>query len=453
MWNLEKDPHLSADVRQRHPLRRRARPSTGSGPACSRASRVVPRLRQRVGAGARPASPRRSGSTTPTSTSTSTSATSALRRPGTERQLLDLAAAAGRRPVRPHRPLWEFTVIDGLADGRGAMVQKMHHTITDGEGGVRMSVQFIDLERDPAEPDGGPGRRRRRRQPSDGRPLLDARGDGAGPQPAPPGRHRPPGVGGDGGHARHARPPGRAPGRRGATSLARSPARSRHRRAPLTAVAASAPSAGTSTCCGCRSTTPRRRRRRSAAASTTSSSPARPAGPAPTTGQGRRRSTSCACRCRSAPAPTRSAGGNAFTPTRVLVPTGPDPGSASPRSSDRLSVTKEERAVGLAERSPAWSTSSRPRCWSAWPASRSTTVDFTTSNVRGAPLDLYIAGRADRGQLPARAAGRHRVQPHDHVLQRQPRHGPARRPRRDRGSGRCLKTCIEESFDELLELA
>ena len=30
------------------------------------------------------------------------------------------------------------------------MVQKMHHTITDGEGGVRMSEQFIDLERDPA---------------------------------------------------------------------------------------------------------------------------------------------------------------------------------------------------------------------------------------------------------------------------------------------------------------
>ena len=31
----------------------------------------------------------------------------------------------------------------------GAMVQKIHHTITDGQGGVRMSAQFIDLERDP----------------------------------------------------------------------------------------------------------------------------------------------------------------------------------------------------------------------------------------------------------------------------------------------------------------
>ena len=32
------------------------------------------------------------------------------------------------------------------------MVQKMHHTITDGEGGVRMSVEFIDVERDAPEP-------------------------------------------------------------------------------------------------------------------------------------------------------------------------------------------------------------------------------------------------------------------------------------------------------------
>ena len=39
------------------------------------------------------------------------------------------------------------------------MVQKMHHTITDGEGGIRMSIEFVDLERDAPEPppvDDGP---------------------------------------------------------------------------------------------------------------------------------------------------------------------------------------------------------------------------------------------------------------------------------------------------------
>ena len=29
------------------------------------------------------------------------------------------------------------------------MLQRLHHTITDGEGGIRLSVQFLDFERDP----------------------------------------------------------------------------------------------------------------------------------------------------------------------------------------------------------------------------------------------------------------------------------------------------------------
>lgn len=72
----------------------------------------------------------------------------ALPGPGTERQLLDLASQIVQDPFDRTRPLWEFVLIDGLDGGRGAMVQKMHHTITDGEGGIRMSEQFIDLTRD-----------------------------------------------------------------------------------------------------------------------------------------------------------------------------------------------------------------------------------------------------------------------------------------------------------------
>ena len=58
-----------------------------------------------------------------------------------------------RRPWDPDHPLWEFLLVDGLADGSGAMLQRFHHTIADGVGMVRMSEQFIDLERDPPEPD------------------------------------------------------------------------------------------------------------------------------------------------------------------------------------------------------------------------------------------------------------------------------------------------------------
>jgi WS/DGAT/MGAT family acyltransferase len=77
----------------------------------------------------------------------------ALPAPGTEAQLLQLAAALARTPFDRARPLWEYVLIDGLAGGRGAMVQKMHHTITDGEGGVRMSAAYLDIERHPAPAD------------------------------------------------------------------------------------------------------------------------------------------------------------------------------------------------------------------------------------------------------------------------------------------------------------
>jgi WS/DGAT/MGAT family acyltransferase len=76
----------------------------------------------------------------------------ALPAPGTMRQLLDLAAAIVHDPFDRTRALWEFVVIEGLEDGRAAMVQKLHHAVTDGQGGIRLSEQFIDLERDATEP-------------------------------------------------------------------------------------------------------------------------------------------------------------------------------------------------------------------------------------------------------------------------------------------------------------
>ena len=50
------------------------------------------------------------------------------------------------------RPLWQFTVVDGLRGGKSALIQKVHHTIVDGEGGVQLSLQFLDFERDVEEP-------------------------------------------------------------------------------------------------------------------------------------------------------------------------------------------------------------------------------------------------------------------------------------------------------------
>jgi WS/DGAT/MGAT family acyltransferase len=72
--------------------------------------------------------------------------------PGDERAVLDLAAALSADPFDVARPLWQFTIVEGMADGRGAMIQRLHHTVADGEGGIRLSASFVDLERDATEP-------------------------------------------------------------------------------------------------------------------------------------------------------------------------------------------------------------------------------------------------------------------------------------------------------------
>src|SRR5438552_3304372 len=73
--------------------------------------------------------------------------------PGTDRQLLDLAAVLYEDAFDRARPLWNITIVDGLEGGRAALLTKMHHTITDGVGGVRLSTQFIDLARHAPDPE------------------------------------------------------------------------------------------------------------------------------------------------------------------------------------------------------------------------------------------------------------------------------------------------------------
>jgi diacylglycerol O-acyltransferase len=71
---------------------------------------------------------------------------------GSLRDLLDLAATLSSTPLDRSRPLWEFTLIEGLDDGRAALLQRVHHTVTDGVGGLKLSLSLVDFERDP-EPD------------------------------------------------------------------------------------------------------------------------------------------------------------------------------------------------------------------------------------------------------------------------------------------------------------
>jgi WS/DGAT/MGAT family acyltransferase len=57
-----------------------------------------------------------------------------------------LAGEIGSRPLRRDRPMWEFTVVDGLADGRKAVITKVHHSLVDGVAAVGVLGAIFDVE-------------------------------------------------------------------------------------------------------------------------------------------------------------------------------------------------------------------------------------------------------------------------------------------------------------------
>lgn len=50
-------------------------------------------------------------------------------------------------------PLWELWFVTGLADGRVAMVEKVHHAMVDGVSGVEVAAALLDLAPEPPELD------------------------------------------------------------------------------------------------------------------------------------------------------------------------------------------------------------------------------------------------------------------------------------------------------------
>lgn len=64
--------------------------------------------------------------------------------PGAADQLAEQVARIVGRKMDRNRPLWEAYVIEGLADGRWALLQKTHHATIDGASGVIMLKMFTD---------------------------------------------------------------------------------------------------------------------------------------------------------------------------------------------------------------------------------------------------------------------------------------------------------------------
>jgi diacylglycerol O-acyltransferase len=71
--------------------------------------------------------------------------------PRTMDTVLDMARVAGMTAFDPARPLWSFTLVEGLEGGGAAMVMKVHHALTDGIGGIQLAAHVVDLERGAAD--------------------------------------------------------------------------------------------------------------------------------------------------------------------------------------------------------------------------------------------------------------------------------------------------------------
>jgi WS/DGAT/MGAT family acyltransferase len=284
---------------------------------------------------------------------------------GGVRQLLDDAAVAYQDAFDPARPLWQLSIVEGLEDGRAALLAKMHHTITDGVGGVRMSAMFLDIERDaPEEPvlDPGPAK------DGDGVSWIDTvRRIGGDLVNA---AKNPVGVAQSASRQLLVTDQSKSPLWHGKRSMGR---RFDILRADLDAAKAAGKKLGGTL------------------------NDLYVTGVAGGVGAYHRALGAPVEELRmSMPISTRtdkSAGGNSFAPTRVVVPVAIEhPAERFNAIRERISGVRDEQALSMAGSLTGLLTSLPSPLLVRLARQQVETVDFACSNVRGAPFDLYVAG-------------------------------------------------------------
>ena len=72
-----------------------------------------------------------------------------LPKPGTKTQLEAMVARLHEGMLDRDRPLWQFTVIEGLQSGQVAFASRIHHAALDGQGGVALAQAMFDTEPTP----------------------------------------------------------------------------------------------------------------------------------------------------------------------------------------------------------------------------------------------------------------------------------------------------------------
>ncbi|HEX8074371.1 MAG TPA: wax ester/triacylglycerol synthase family O-acyltransferase [Thermoleophilaceae bacterium] len=87
----------------------------------------------------------------------------AVSSPGGDAELCELVGEIMSERLDRSRPLWQITVVEGLAEGRSALVAKMHHALVDGIAAVDVSTVILDPTPEgldlPAPPADAPERR------------------------------------------------------------------------------------------------------------------------------------------------------------------------------------------------------------------------------------------------------------------------------------------------------
>ena len=69
---------------------------------------------------------------------------------GSLRAVLELAEQIAMTPFDRARPPWEAVVVEGVEGGRGAYIFKIHHSVTDGQGGIQLLTLLHSRTREPS---------------------------------------------------------------------------------------------------------------------------------------------------------------------------------------------------------------------------------------------------------------------------------------------------------------
>ena len=144
MWNIEKDPALRSTITTVMIIDR-ALAHDVLIQRFERMSRVIPRLRQRVRANPFSVAPPRWEVDPHFDLGFHLWWVRAPGK-GTMRDLLSIAEPIAMSGFDRARPLWRAVVVEGLANKQSAIIMKLHHAITDGVGGMRLQLELLDME-------------------------------------------------------------------------------------------------------------------------------------------------------------------------------------------------------------------------------------------------------------------------------------------------------------------